>query len=335
MKVVPLSYAGKGAGCSRLVAQMPQGLSREQSACGAVSSPIERKMGKGNGEPLDAKAVWLRIRTLLPTLTALEARVASGLISQGAIDEKTLIKWVAEETGVSKAMIVKIAKKLGFNGFRSFRAELAEYNRLPIAEIHEELGRSQTSRAIVEQAIRAAIDALEVSLPVISGDAVEQAAVHLCAARQRDFYGVGGSAQIARDAAFKFLRIGIRASVFDDSHMMLMSAWLLQKGDVVVAFSHSGQASVVVEAVQQARKNGAKIVAVTNSPMSVLAEQSDVVLCANAVESPLTGENAAARIAQLIIVDALFVAVAQRNPAATEKNLSRTILAVRARRSPR
>jgi DNA-binding MurR/RpiR family transcriptional regulator len=117
--------------------------------------------------------------------------------------------------------------------------------------------------------------------------------------------------------------------------MMLMSAWLLQKGDVVVAFSHSGQASVVVEAVQQARKNGAKIVAVTNSPMSVLAEQSDVVLCANAVESPLTGENAAARIAQLIIVDALFVAVAQRNPAATEKNLSRTILAVRARRSPR
>ena len=186
-------------------------------------------MGTGNGEPLDAKAVWLRIRTLLPTLTALEARVASGLISQGAIDEKTLIKWVAEETGVSKAMIVKIAKKLGFNGFRSFRAELAEYNRLPIAEIHEELGRSQTSRAIVEQAIRAAIDALEVSLPVISGDAVEQAAVHLCSARQRDFYGVGGSAQIARDAAFKFLRIGIRASVFDDSHMMLMSAWLLRR----------------------------------------------------------------------------------------------------------
>jgi RpiR family transcriptional regulator, repressor of rpiB and als operon len=103
----------------------------------------------------------------------------------------------------------------------------------------------------------------------------------------------------------------------------------------VIAFSHSGQTMVVVEAVQQARKNGAKIIAVTNSPMSVLAEQSDVVLCASAVESPLTGENAAARIAQLIIVDALFVAVAQRNPAATEKNLSRTILAVRARRSPR
>src|ERR1700738_4695777 len=95
MKVAPLSYAGKGAGCSRLVTQMPQGLSREQSACGAVSSLIERKMGTGNGEPLDAKAVLLRIRTLLPTLTALEARVASGLISQGAIDEKTLLKWVA------------------------------------------------------------------------------------------------------------------------------------------------------------------------------------------------------------------------------------------------
>src|SRR6202795_195010 len=191
MKIAPLSYAGKEAGCSRLVAQTPQGLSREQSACGAVLSPIERKMGKGNGKPLDAKAVGLRIRTLLPTLTALEARVASGLISQGAIDEKTLLKWVAEEAGVSRAMIVKIAKKLGFNGFRSLRARLAEYNRLPIAEIHEELGRSQTSRAIVEQAIGAAIDALEGSLPVIWGDAVEQAAEPLCSPARPISFGVG------------------------------------------------------------------------------------------------------------------------------------------------
>jgi hypothetical protein len=77
------------------------------------------KERKRERRPLDAKAVGLRIRTLLPTLTALEARVVSGLISQGAIDEKTLLKWVASGTGVSEAMIVKIAKKLGFNGFRS------------------------------------------------------------------------------------------------------------------------------------------------------------------------------------------------------------------------
>jgi hypothetical protein len=60
--------------------------------------------------------------------------------------------------------------------------------------------------------------------------------------------------------------IGVRASVFDDSQMMLMSACLLEKTDVAVAFSHCGQTAVVIDAVRQARRNGARIIAVTNCP---------------------------------------------------------------------
>lgn len=49
--------------------------------------------------------------------------------------------------------------------------------------------------------------------------------------------------------------------------------------------------------------------------------------------SPLLGENAAARIAQLNIMDALFVAVAQRDLATAEANLARTRRAVETKRS--
>ena len=145
--------------------------------------------------------------------------------------------------------------------------------------------------------------------------------------------GVGGSAQVARDAAFKFLRIGVRVSVFDDSQMMLMSACLLEKTDVAVAFFHSGQTAVVIDAVRQARKNGTRIIAVTNCRMSILAQESDVVLCPNVEESLITGENAAARIAQLNIVDALFLAVAQKSSGIAERNLRRTTSAVRGQRN--
>jgi len=66
----------------------------------------------------------------------------------------------------------------------------------------------------------------------------------------------------------------------------------------------------------------------------MLTHEADLTLCAAAGDSPLIGETAAARMAQLSIVDALFVAVARRNPAATETNLSRTISVVRAQRAP-
>ena len=83
----------------------------------------------------------------------------------------------------------------------------------------------------------------------------------------------------------------------------------------------------------QARKNGAQVIALTNNPGSRLAHEADVVLCATAEDSPLIGEQGAARVAQLALLDALFLAVAQSNPA-TEASLSRTMAALRAQRAP-
>ena len=65
---------------------------------------------------------------------------------------------------------------------------------------------------------------------------------------------------------------------------------------------------------------------------SPLAEISDVVLCSTAQGSYLTGENAAARIAQLNIMDATFIAVAQRGIQAAEASLAKTMAAVSAKR---
>jgi DNA-binding MurR/RpiR family transcriptional regulator len=114
--------------------------------------------------------------------------------------------------------------------------------------------------------------------------------------------------------------------------MMAMSASLLRAGDVVVAFSHSGMTSGVLDSVQIARSNGASIVAATNYASSPLAELSDVVLCSTAQGSYLTSENAAARIAQLNIMDAIFILVAQKDIDSAEASLAKTMAAVRAKR---
>jgi RpiR family transcriptional regulator, repressor of rpiB and als operon len=293
-------------------------------------------------QSFDERPTACCIRERLPTLTALEARVISAIAGQGTMDENTLLKVVATDAGVSAAMVIKVAKKLGFDGFRSLRATLAQRNRLSLAKAHEELSGRPSAGALAERVCQVSVQALQDTFAALSAEGLERAARSVCAARQRDFYGAGGSAQVARDAAFKFLRIGIRASAFEDGCMMLMSAALLQKGDVAVAFSYSGQTLVVVEAVRQARKNGAHTIAVTNHADSLLAKEADLALCARAEDSPLNGERdsplsweaAASRLAQLGLVDALFMAVAKTNPAVTETGLRRTMSAVRTQRAP-
>lgn len=66
----------------------------------------------------DARAVGAQIRMRLPSLTPLEGKVATEILARRDIDETTPLRTVAEGSGVSEAMVVKIAKKLGFAGFR-------------------------------------------------------------------------------------------------------------------------------------------------------------------------------------------------------------------------
>src|ERR1700737_462517 len=98
-------------------------------------SPLSGASGMSPTPP-DINGIVLRIRSLLPTLTALEAGVVTGLFKKRFINERTLLKWVADEMRVSEAMVVKIAKKLGFSGFGGFRSEFAGYNNFRTTQLH-------------------------------------------------------------------------------------------------------------------------------------------------------------------------------------------------------
>jgi RpiR family transcriptional regulator, repressor of rpiB and als operon len=303
------------------------GPGREAKVNGAHRERPSCCSGSAEQAQLPAPPLAVRLRERLSSLTALEAAALFTLLHRRATDEDTLLKCAAGETGVSEALIVKIAKKLGFKGFRQFREALGEHNRLVQADLREELCVAEEACARLQKVLLASVRALEQGLARVSPEALERAADCLHAARQRDFYGEGGSGQVARDAAHQFLRIGVRASVFDDAQLMLMSAALLRRGDVVMAFSHSGQTAAVVEAARQARQNGARLIALTNRSDSPLGRESDVALCANLDGLPWAGQNAAARLVQLSVLDALLSTVAQKDYAAAQANLGRTTAA--------
>ena len=66
-----------------------------------------------------------------------------------------------------------------------------------------------------------------------------------------------------------------------------------------------------VEVLHAARDRGATTVVITNAPRSPAAAAADHVLQTTASESPLRSGAMASRIAALVVVDILFLAVAQ------------------------
>ncbi len=53
----------------------------------------------------------------MPYLTPLETRVVEGMTGRTDLDRTTALRQVSGDAGVSDAMVVKIAKKLGFAVF--------------------------------------------------------------------------------------------------------------------------------------------------------------------------------------------------------------------------
>ncbi|KAB7895301.1 MurR/RpiR family transcriptional regulator [Rouxiella sp. S1S-2] len=277
----------------------------------------------------DPRAIGAHIRMRLPQLTPLERKVVDSMTSKNDLSEQTSLKEVALENAVSEAMIVKLAKKLDFSGFREFRTSLIYYNNSDVANLHSEIGPNDSSEELLEKVFRTSIQAIEETKTILDISEFNRAADILFKARHIDLYGVGGSSSVARDLSHKLLKIGIKAMVHDDAHMMMMSAAILSDDDVVIAISHSGMTRTVIDPIRLAAKNGAKVIAITNYAGSSLAKDAHIVLNSTSQGSHLLGENAAARIAQLNILDALFVAIAKKDLKKAALNLNKTQQAVK------
>jgi DNA-binding MurR/RpiR family transcriptional regulator len=154
----------------------------------------------------------------------------------------------------------------------------------------------------------------------------------LAKAGRIDIYGVGASGFVALDLQMKLQRIGRPAFAWPDPHMAISSASLRGGGDVAIGLSHTGTTVDTIDVLREARSHGALTVAVTNFPWSPITEVADLVLLTAARETAFRTGAMTSRIAQLTVVDCLFVTLAQQDLPGTQVALERTFAAAQAKR---
>jgi DNA-binding MurR/RpiR family transcriptional regulator len=124
-------------------------------------------------------------------------------------------------------------------------------------------------------------------------------------------HGVGASGLGADDLAHKLQQIGHRALCDRDSHSAIALAAQLRGDGVAIGFSHNGRTRETVEFLRVARGTGATSVAITNTRNSPITTSADFVLRTAVRETELRPGAMASRIAQLTLVDYIFIGVAQ------------------------
>lgn len=278
--------------------------------------------------------VLVTIRSLLPTLAPSERRVAEEALAHPRGTAERTISELARACRTSETTVVRFCRAVGLGGYPELRLALAAAGAHSSGD-SDYVSGDITAGDDIEEIIRKVgyADARAVAETAEQVNPVTLAAVaaSVSKAKRIDIYGVGASAFVALDLQQKLHRIGRIAFAWPDPHAALTSAALLSASDVAIAMSHTGTTTDTVDALTLARRSGALTVAITNYPRSSIADAAEHVLTTAARETTFRSGAMASRIAQLTLVDMLFVAVAQRSRTATVRALERTHEAVRSR----
>jgi DNA-binding MurR/RpiR family transcriptional regulator len=116
---------------------------------------------------------------------------------------------------------------------------------------------------------------------------------------------------------------------WEDSHQQLAMATLLTEKDVVILISNSGNTKEIIDILDIAKKQKAKVIAITRYSKSNLAENADIVLNISTPEISIRSGAMGSRIAMLTVIDILFSCVASADYDKIKNYLKKTSSIIR------
>lgn len=260
------------------------------------------------GEVQAEQAGLAKVRAVLPQLPEGERRVAEWVLSRPEQVIYLPIAELARLADVSEATVVRLCRRLGFDGYSRFKISISREIARAAPRLIDDIRPQDSVATALRKLFASTMRTMEDVEALLEPGLVQQAVQILRAANRVEIYASGVSAFAALDAEYKLSRLGLRAVARTDPHQRAPSAALVDAQTAVLAISRSGETRDIVVACEMVKKKGASLVAITTNPYSRLARIADVVLPTAGEElPPATGIPSI--LAQVTVIAALFVAL--------------------------
>ncbi|TNJ68298.1 MurR/RpiR family transcriptional regulator [Paenibacillus hemerocallicola] len=276
----------------------------------------------------DLNNTLLKISSIYNSLTKSEQKVADVVMKEPEAAVFYTITDLSEKSGVGETSVIRFCRKLGFKGYQEFKLSVAQNLSTPSQNIHGDIQDHDELSVVVKKISSMNRQNIENTTTLLDEESLRKAIAIIREAKKLYFFGVGSSGITALDAKYRFMRLGYDCSAENDAHIIAMNAALLKKGDVVIGVSTSGSTKDLVDALEIARRRGARILCLTSHARSPITQFADVVLLTASKESPLQGGSFSSKMSQIHALDVLSTAVALGQKERTYEALEMTAKAV-------
>ncbi len=214
---------------------------------------------------------------------------------------------LGESVGVSESTVVRFASAMGYEGYPQLQRSLQELvsHRLT-ANQRFEMSTEIEPREALNVVLKSDVQNLRATMEQMDETVFEDVVNRLLSAKSIYVMGLRSAAPLAQFMGY-YLNY-----IFDNVHLVSSGATdvfeeisKLKENDVLVGISFPRYSSRTLEAMRFAKRCGAQVVAITDGPMSPLADMADATLTARTDMASFVDSLAA----PLSLINALLVAL--------------------------
>ena len=211
-----------------------------------------------------------------------EAVIQFILDKQELIDSYSTTK-IAEETFTSPSILIRIANKLGYNGYLDFkRAFIDEAKYLKANFQNLDANHPFTSEdsvlTVAHKIAQVKQESIKDTLLLLQNDTLEAAVQIMRNAQQVKVFTISNLTMQAEEFVFKMRHIGINAVTYSLSNTMIQEAAMTTSNDCAICISYSGESYDLLEVAEILHYNQVPIIGITSMGENSLTTLAAVTL---------------------------------------------------------
>jgi DNA-binding MurR/RpiR family transcriptional regulator len=226
------------------------------------------------------------IATAGPSLTTAERRVAEVVLEHPQVVAFGTVAEVSARSGSGAATVVRLAAKLGFDGFSSLQDEVRRELSRQLRPAAERI-REPADEDPIRRHLELELDNVRSTLSALRPELLEAIVGHL-ADLSRAVLVISGDASggVARQLTGDLLALRDGVELVDGNPVAVRRRMAAMTGrEVVLALDLRRYDHWVVDAVESARATGCWVAALTDSLLSPLAAAADATVVVNAASA--------------------------------------------------
>ena len=255
----------------------------------------------------------IRIQSIYANLKSAEKRAADAILANPSYIVNSTIVDVAKLSGCSEATLVRLARKLGFSGYPELKSALLHEEDDYL--LYDEIQPDDSPTVIIDKVFSIIKQSLTDTQSLIDETQYQLAMNYILNANRLYFVGAGDAYSVAYAAFLKFSRIGLNVGCSKDFDVQLIEVSKFTENDVLIVISHSGRTQSLYEVAKCAKLHKAKIIAITNYPISPIAKLVDAVILTASFSPNFYKEIMAKRIPELSVIETLYINTLMRSDA--------------------